>query len=85
MSDEAEFYWAYHDERAVWIDYTNYRGTRRVRHVIPDPNGFYWRNTPEHTEPQWLLNAWDIEKNALRSFALSGIHGWFMTKPEKAP
>jgi hypothetical protein len=30
----------------------------------------------EHPEPQWILDAWDVEKGVIRSFAMRDIHSW---------
>lgn len=61
--------------KAVFIDYTNYRGERSVRQIIP--NGMmYWGSNEWHPEEQWLIRAWDVEKQASRTFAMLGIHKW---------
>jgi predicted DNA-binding transcriptional regulator YafY len=60
----------------VIIDYTNHRGERRERRILPQPAGVRFDRTPWHPEPQWLLLAWDFEKGAMRDFAMTGIHGW---------
>jgi predicted DNA-binding transcriptional regulator YafY len=59
-------------ERDVWIDYTNWRGERGIRHIRPQE--LLWLSTEYHREPQWLLHAWDVEKRAKRDFALKDIH-----------
>lgn len=61
-------------ERVVRIDYTNYRGERRERVVLPLEIGF--RETPHHRPAQWVLEAFDVEKQARRTFALKDIHSW---------
>jgi predicted DNA-binding transcriptional regulator YafY len=58
----------------VRIDYTNWKGERGVRVIIPysivfDANEF-------HKEEQWLLEAFDVSKNVMRTFAMKGIHLW---------
>lgn len=57
------------------IDYTNYRGERAHRHIRP--RAIVFENNEWHPETQWLLEAFDIEKGADRTFALSNIHEWF--------
>lgn len=59
---------------AVEIDYTNWRGERSRRRVLP----LSWRfgSNEWHTTDQWLMTAHDLEKDAEREFAMSGIHSW---------
>jgi hypothetical protein len=55
----------------VSIVYTNWRGetaTRRIR-----PIGVHYGATEWHSEPQWLLRAFDFDRGAVRDFALGGI------------
>lgn len=49
--------------------YTNHRGERAVRRLITER--LYFGTSPWHPEPQWLLDAWDCEKQANRTFALN--------------
>ncbi len=59
---------------AVTILYTNYRGETGVRHIVPSR---IWFGSAEwHPEPQWILDAVDLDKEALRSFALKDIASW---------
>lgn len=60
--------------REVVIDYTNYRGERSLRRIRP--TAWDWGSNEWHTDEQWLLVAWDLDKDASRTFALSGIHSW---------
>ncbi|MDI9408721.1 MAG: hypothetical protein QM523_05695 [Candidatus Pacebacteria bacterium] len=60
--------------KLVSIDYTNYRGERSFRKIIPVM--VRYGSTDWHPEPQWLLDAFDVEKEAERSFALKDIHQW---------
>jgi hypothetical protein len=68
------------EKQIVEIDYTNYRGERAKRRVIPIR--VYFSATEWHPEEQWLLAAWDIEKQADRSFALKDIHSWAPVVPD---
>lgn len=62
-------------DREVSIDYTNYRGERGPRRIIPHTIEF--KRTPFHPESeQWILIATDVEKNELRGFAMKDIHSW---------
>ena len=59
---------------AVQIDYTNHRGERAWRKILPHSISFdvsAW-----HNGYQWLLLAYDCDKNAEREFAMSSIHEW---------
>ena len=58
----------------VQIDYTNWRGERSVRKIHPLRLTF--ENNEWHPESQWLLEAVDLEKGEVRTFALSKIHSW---------
>jgi predicted DNA-binding transcriptional regulator YafY len=62
----------------VNIVYTNYRNETAVRKVVPKK--IWFGGTDWHPEEQWLLDAYDIEKQADRSFAMKDIRSWF---PEK--
>ena len=61
----------------VLIDYTNHRGERRNRWIVPSsllwaPDGNEW-----HPGPQWLLWAMDREDgDQLKAFAMKSIHSW---------
>lgn len=48
--------------------YTNHRGETRRREVIPV--AIYWGESKHHPHKQWLLECWDIEKRAERTYAL---------------
>jgi hypothetical protein len=62
--------------QAVAIDYTNYRGERSKRLVIPVAGSSRFGSTEYHPEPQWLFDAHDVEKGALRTFAQKDVHSW---------
>lgn len=49
------------------VDYTNWRG-ETARRVIR-PIRMWWGKTEWHPEEQWMLTAWDCEKDAIRNFA----------------
>lgn len=59
---------------AVNIVYTNYRGETRSRRIVPSKIEFM--STPHHPEAQWILHAFDVEKQAQRSFAMKDIREW---------
>ncbi len=58
----------------VAIDYTNYRGERAIRRILPLRMRF--AATEWHPERQWLLTAIDVEKDAERDFAMRDVHSW---------
>lgn len=50
------------------LTYTNWRGETSVRTIQPQ---YIWFGATEwHPDPQWLLTAFDLEKDAERDFAL---------------
>jgi len=60
------------------IDYTNWRGERRVRRIQPLS---IWHGVSEfHDGEQWFIRALDMDQDGgpMRDFAMSGIHrcGW---------
>lgn len=63
------------EKQIVEILYTNWRGETAHRKIIP--TGKIWFGSTEwHKEPQYLLDAIDVEKNELRNFAMKDIKGW---------
>lgn len=63
-----------HDKRVVTIRYTNYRGETADRRIIP--SGLRFATTDWHPEEQWILDAFDLDRNADRSFAMADILHW---------
>jgi predicted DNA-binding transcriptional regulator YafY len=62
------------DEKAIRILYTNYRGETALRTVIPER--LHFGSTEWHPEPQWLLDALDLEKGQSRTFAMKDVRAW---------
>lgn len=60
--------------RCVHIDYTNWRGERRVRLIKPIEIEYTW--TQYHPVKQWLLRAKDMEDGKVKEFAFADIHSW---------
>lgn len=58
----------------VTIDYTNFRGERALRRIRPLRIEF--KATEWHQDPQWILEAIDLDKEAVRSFAMDDIRTW---------
>lgn len=64
----------YDKKQAVTIKYTNWKNETDIRHIIPIK--IWYGNTEWHKGEQWLMNAFDIDKKALRDFALKDILSW---------
>jgi len=62
------------DEQHVRIVYTNYRGETAIRTILPEQ--LHFGSTSWHPEPQWLLDAVDVEKREKRTFAMKDIRVW---------
>lgn len=58
----------------VNIDYKNWRGERSKSKVRPI--SLRWGVSEDHIEPQFLLTAFDIDKQVQREFAVKDIHAW---------
>lgn len=61
-------------DKAVEINYTNHRGERSMRRVIPV--GVHFSSSKWHPKTQWLLDAFDTHRGFPRSFAMADIHAW---------
>lgn len=55
----------------VTLPYTNWRGEHAIRTL--SPLRLFWGSNEWHSEPQWLIEAWDLDIRAIRFFALSGF------------
>jgi predicted DNA-binding transcriptional regulator YafY len=54
--------------------YVNHRGEVAIRRV--HPQDIWFGSTEWYKEAQWLLRAWDLDRQALRDFAMAGISAW---------
>lgn len=64
-----------HDPRVLYLDYTNHRGERAVRRVIPmDHKPPEFGPTPHHPTPTWTMRVYDLDRRAERSYQLTAIH-----------
>lgn len=61
-------------DRQVEIYYTNHRGERRKRIIVP--RTILFENSAWHPGTQWILHAIDIERGEGREFAMKNIHSW---------
>ena len=62
------------ENKIVVINYTNWKGVTALRRIIPKK--IFFGSTEWHKEEQWLLEAFDVDKNADRSFAVKDIKSW---------
>jgi len=53
--------------------YKNWRDETSVRTI--EPHRLFFGSNEWHKEPQWLIEAFDCEKKAMRVFALAGFRG----------
>jgi predicted DNA-binding transcriptional regulator YafY len=60
--------------KTVSIKYTNWRGETSIRSIVPLK--IWFGSTEWHKDNQWLLKAFDIDKDAERDFTLSDIQNW---------
>ncbi|MBX9580244.1 MAG: hypothetical protein K2X87_08040 [Gemmataceae bacterium] len=58
----------------VVIRYTNYKGETALRRIIP--RHIHFVSTEWHPEPQWVIEAFDLDRGAERSFAMKDILDW---------
>jgi hypothetical protein len=63
--------------RTIAIEYTNYRGERSIRNIMP-MQIFFGCNKFHDGGDQWFLEALDVDKKpaAVRHFAVKDIHRW---------
>ena len=57
--------------RSIKVKYKNYQGITSIRTIIPQ--NIYYGSTDYHKEEQWLLDVWDIDKDAQRTYAMMDI------------
>ncbi|MEK6894438.1 MAG: WYL domain-containing protein [Nanoarchaeota archaeon] len=60
--------------KEVKIIYTNYKGETAERTIIPKEIVF--ESNEFHKEEQWILVAFDVDKQAERRFAIKDIKSW---------
>lgn len=63
------------EKEIVTILYTNYKGKTALRKIIP--KNITFAHNEWHTEDQWLMTAFDLEKAADRTFAMKDIKAWY--------
>ncbi|MDO4282037.1 MAG: hypothetical protein Q4D02_00185 [Clostridia bacterium] len=62
------------EDKKVKILYKNWKGNVAYREIIPIKVEF--KSTEWHKEEQWILEAFDIQKNDMRGFAMKDIMEW---------
>lgn len=59
---------------SICMVYTNWRGETKERYVTPIHASLRWHDGDEyHPKPQWVFDAYDHEKRAIRTFTLKDI------------
>ncbi len=61
------------------IDYTNWRGERSERVIMPLQ--LRLKSTQWHPETQWLMESRCGEDGKRKDFAMAGIHSWKAAAP----
>lgn len=69
--------------RVTLVDYTNWRGQRKLRRIVPREIRF--GSNDWHPEEQWLLLASDLESGQQREFAMKDIHSWKVDDDQSLP
>lgn len=66
----------------IEVDYVNHAGVRRVRMIRPIPVSLRFTTTPFHAEPQWFIDALDLETDPpkLKTWAIAGVKRWGVEK-----
>ncbi len=65
-------------EDQVRIYYTNWKGESSWRTIIP--RKMFLGVAEWHDGEQYLLDAYDVEKKAMRTFAMEMVHQWVSEK-----
>lgn len=70
-------------DQIVSFRYTNHSGVSAMRRVVPER--IWFGSTDWHTDPQWLLEAFDCDRQALRCFAMRDIDGFNPDNSTRVP
>lgn len=62
------------EARQAYIDYTNWRGVRSERRILPVH--LWYGSTEHHERPGWLVRSLDLDRQEARDFSLSTVHSW---------
>ena len=58
----------------VEVKYTNWKDQTSLRKI--EPIKIFFGRSEHHTDDQWLLKCFDVDKNVERTFAMRDIHSW---------
>lgn len=61
-------------EQVVAFEYINHQGHMARRRVLPER--IWFGSTDWHREPQWLLEGFDCDRQAVRCFAMRDIRNF---------
>ena len=61
------------EDIAIKVVYKNWEGKEGIRHIIPIR--IYYGSTKWHKEKQWLMEVYDLDKKAMRDYALKDFKG----------
>lgn len=67
--------YAYNPDQIVTVLYRNWEGVESVRRIVP-LGKVCFESTEHHRKVQWLISAYDVDKQAERKFALNDILKW---------
>lgn len=57
------------------VRYKNWKGEIGIRQIIPLE--IFYGNSEYHTEEQWLMRVWDIDRKDYRVYAARDIIEWY--------
>lgn len=69
--------------KPLTFKYVNHAGVEGTRNVIPI--GFFFGTSKYYTDPQWLLEAWDLDKQAIRHYAFAKLNIGGLSEAEGKP
>lgn len=61
-------------KKQIQILYINWKGIMNYRNIIPE--NIYFTSTQWHPQEQWILHAFDLDKQEYRDFAIKDIKSW---------
>jgi hypothetical protein len=74
---------SFYDGKVVEVDYTNWRGVRRLRRLVPRTIRF--GRSEFHDDEQWLLVATCLESCRELEFSIKTIHSWRVASDQSLP
>jgi len=61
----------YKTHKSIKVKYKNWKGEISIRTIVPV--FIYYSHTDFHKEDQWLMDVWDVDKDAERTYAMQDI------------